>query len=40
MGIVPISETELAGNTASVFDRLRSETEIVIERNAQPLEHF
>lgn len=37
MGIVHISEAGLARNTASVLDRVRSGTEIVIERNAQPV---
>jgi prevent-host-death family protein len=37
MGVVHISEAELAGNTASILDGVRSGTEIVIERNAQPV---
>jgi len=37
MGVVHISESELARNLASVLDRVRSGTEVVIERNAQPV---
>ncbi len=37
MGVEHISESELARNLASVLDRVRSGTEVVIERNAQPV---
>ena len=37
VGVVHISETELARNIASVLDRVQSGAEIVIERNAQPV---
>jgi antitoxin (DNA-binding transcriptional repressor) of toxin-antitoxin stability system len=37
MGVVHISEAELVENIASFIDRARSGTEIVIERNAQPV---
>jgi antitoxin (DNA-binding transcriptional repressor) of toxin-antitoxin stability system len=37
MGIVHISESELARNTASILDRVQCGTDIVIERNAQPV---
>ena len=37
MAQIHISEAELARNVASALDRVRSGTEIVIERNAQPV---
>jgi len=37
MGVVHISEAELLRDLASVLNRLRSGTEVVIERNAQPV---
>ena len=37
MGVVHISEAELARDIAAVLDRVQSGTEIVIERNAQPV---
>jgi prevent-host-death family protein len=37
MAQVLISEAELARDIASVLDRVQSGTEIVIERNAQPI---
>src|SRR5208337_3514955 len=37
MAQVHISEAELARDVASVLDRVRSGTEIVIERNARPV---
>jgi prevent-host-death family protein len=37
MGVVRMSEAELAKNIASVLDRVQSGTEVVIERNAQPV---
>ena len=37
MEVVHISEAELVRNIASFLDRARSGTEIVIERNAQPV---
>jgi antitoxin (DNA-binding transcriptional repressor) of toxin-antitoxin stability system len=37
MGVVHISEAELARNVASVLDRVRSGAEIVIERDSQPV---
>lgn len=37
MGVVHISEADLALNIASILDRVQSGVEIVIERNAQPV---
>jgi len=37
MGIVHITEAELVRDIASVLDQVQSVTEIVIERNAQPV---
>jgi prevent-host-death family protein len=37
MGVVHITEAELARDVAAVLDRVQSGTEIVIERNAQPV---
>lgn len=37
MGVLHISEAELSRDVASVLDRVRSGTEIVIERDAQPV---
>lgn len=37
MEVVHITEAELARDVAAVLDRVQSGTEIVIERNAQPV---
>jgi prevent-host-death family protein len=37
MGVVHITEAELARDIASVLDRVQSGTEIVIERNSRPV---
>jgi len=37
MGLLRISEAELARDTACVLDRVQSGTEIVIERNVRPV---
>jgi prevent-host-death family protein len=37
MAQVQMTEAELARDIASVLDRVRSGTEVVIERNAQPV---
>jgi antitoxin (DNA-binding transcriptional repressor) of toxin-antitoxin stability system len=36
MGALHISEAELSRNTVSLLDRVRSGTEIVVERNERP----
>lgn len=37
MAVLHITEAELARDIASVLDRVQSDTEIVIERDAQPV---